>query len=109
MSCLEMEALRSCLPTWERSDSSTVDNTHIKKSSHPRLSQTTLDMLIKLISYLVESYRRGYPQFTALISTHRPFVLCRRFSRLRVRLLLLKQDKLSLLEQKLDEVDQEEA
>lgn len=56
----------------------------------------------------IQDYRSGYPQFSALISTHESFFLCRRFPRLRARLLLLKQDKLSLLEQRLDEIDQNE-
>ncbi|ATZ48866.1 hypothetical protein BCIN_04g00840 [Botrytis cinerea B05.10] len=56
----------------------------------------------------IQDYRPGYPQFSALISTHESFFLCRRFPRLRARLLLLKQDKLSLLEQRLDEIDQNE-
>jgi len=56
----------------------------------------------------VEDYRPGYPRFTALLSAYDPYLLCRRFSRLRARILLLKQDKLSLLEQRLDEVDREE-
>jgi hypothetical protein len=57
---------------------------------------------------LVEDYNAGYPRFTALLSAHDPFFLCRRFSKLRARLLLLKQDKLSMLEQKLDQLDQQE-
>lgn len=56
----------------------------------------------------VEDYRPGYPRFTALISAHRPFFLCRRFGKLRARLLLLKQDRLSMIEQRLEQVDQEE-
>ncbi|KAJ9139048.1 hypothetical protein NKR19_g7574 [Coniochaeta hoffmannii] len=56
----------------------------------------------------IEDYRPGYPRFTALLSAYDPYLLCRRFSRLRARILLLKQDKLSLLEQRLDEVDREE-
>jgi hypothetical protein len=35
-------------------------------------------------------------------------MICRRFGRLRARLLLLKQDRLSMLERQLDEVDQAE-
>jgi hypothetical protein len=34
--------------------------------------------------------------------------VCRRFLRLRARLLLLKQDKLALLEQQLDQIDKDE-
>lgn len=58
---------------------------------------------------LVEDFREGYPRFTSLISSHDPFFLLRRFSRLRARLLLLKQDKLAVLEKKLDNIDDAEA
>jgi hypothetical protein len=34
--------------------------------------------------------------------------MCRRFNKLRARLLLLKQDRLSQLEQRLEQVDQQE-
>lgn len=56
----------------------------------------------------VEDYRPGYPQFSALIGSHSTFHICRRFLRIRARLLLLKQDELSLLEGQLDQVDREE-
>jgi hypothetical protein len=56
----------------------------------------------------VEDYRPGYPRFSALIAAHDSFYLCRRFSNLHARLLLLKQDKLSLLEKQLEKIDQEE-
>ena len=54
---------------------------------------------------LVEDYKPGYPRFTALLSSHKPFFIFRRFPRLRARLLLSKQAKLALLEERLDEVD----
>lgn len=57
----------------------------------------------------VEDYRPGYPRYTSLISSHGPFFLFRRFNRLRARLLLLKQDKLAVLEKKLDDIDDAEA
>ena len=53
----------------------------------------------------VEDYRSGYPQFAALIGSHASFNVYRRFARLRARLLLSKQDKLSMLESKLDDID----
>ncbi|KAK3338128.1 hypothetical protein B0H65DRAFT_560981 [Neurospora tetraspora] len=53
-------------------------------------------------------YRPGYPRFTALISAHGPYFLCRRFDKLRARILLLKQNKLSMLEERLEQVDSEE-
>ncbi|KAI8711118.1 hypothetical protein NCS52_01487200 [Fusarium sp. LHS14.1] len=57
---------------------------------------------------LVEDYNQGYPQFTALLAAHRPWFICRRFDKLRARLLLLKQDKLTDLEQRLEQIDREE-
>ncbi|KAF4450820.1 hypothetical protein F53441_6152 [Fusarium austroafricanum] len=57
---------------------------------------------------IIEDHIDGYPQFTALIASHRPWFMCRRFDRLRARLLLIKQDKLTVLEQKLREIDKSE-
>lgn len=57
----------------------------------------------------VEDYRPGYPRYAALLSAHNAYFLCRRFDWLRARLLLQKQDKLSILEEKLKEVDYLEA
>ncbi|KAJ5335662.1 uncharacterized protein N7506_005598 [Penicillium brevicompactum] len=57
----------------------------------------------------VEDYRPGYPRYAALLSAHNTYFLCRRFDWLRARLLLQKQDKLSILEEKLEEVDYLEA
>ncbi|KAH8895992.1 hypothetical protein GQ53DRAFT_779302 [Thozetella sp. PMI_491] len=56
----------------------------------------------------VEEYRSGYPRFCALLAANDNFFICRRFLRLRSRLLLLKQDKISQLEQTLDDLDQNE-
>lgn len=61
-----------------------------------------------LTPILVEDFRPGYPRFTALIASHSPFFIFRRFNRLRARLLLLKQDQLSILENELDQIDQQE-
>ena len=38
----------------------------------------------------VEDYLPGYPRFAALVASHDSFHLCRRFSNLWARLLLLK-------------------
>lgn len=54
---------------------------------------------------LVEDLRAGYPRYSALIGANKCFHICRRFSKLRARLLLLKQDKLCLLERQLEELD----
>ncbi|KAK4690873.1 hypothetical protein P7C71_g6014, partial [Lecanoromycetidae sp. Uapishka_2] len=56
----------------------------------------------------VEDYRPGYPQFSALVGSHDAFHVYRRFSSTRARLLLLKQDRVSALEQQLEQVDDEE-
>ena len=42
------------------------------------------------------------------MGSHPSFHVCRRFTRLRARLLLVKQDELSSLEAQLDEVDRQE-
>ncbi|KAI1123527.1 hypothetical protein F5Y10DRAFT_51181 [Nemania abortiva] len=56
----------------------------------------------------IDDFKAGYPRYTALLSTNEPYFLCRRFDRLRARLILLKQDKLTLLERRLDEIDEKE-
>ncbi|KAI4116570.1 MAG: hypothetical protein LQ345_003035 [Seirophora villosa] len=53
----------------------------------------------------VEDHRPGYPWLLALISSHSSLDLCRHFGRLRARLLLLKQDKLSDLERQTGKID----
>lgn len=61
-----------------------------------------------LTSAPVERYRPGYPRFSALLSSHPSFRNFRRFTRIRMRLLLLKQDEVSVLEERLDELDSRE-
>ncbi|KAI0401134.1 hypothetical protein F4802DRAFT_582041 [Xylaria palmicola] len=56
----------------------------------------------------IEDYRAGYPRLCALMGAHDGFMICRRFKRLRARLLLLKQDRISFLEEQLDEIDKDE-
>ena len=56
----------------------------------------------------VEDYRQGYPRFSALVALDDAFTAFRRFSRLRVRLLLLRQDKITLLEKRLDAIGSQE-
>jgi hypothetical protein len=57
----------------------------------------------------VEDYPAGLPRFASLIGSHPSFSVCRRFSNVRARLLLLKQDKVSLLEKNLMGIDTDEA
>jgi hypothetical protein len=61
-----------------------------------------------LLTLSVEYYPPGYPRFSALVAADDSFHLCRRFSNLRARLLLLKQDRLSVLEKQLEKIDREE-
>ncbi|OTA96297.1 hypothetical protein M434DRAFT_27945 [Hypoxylon sp. CO27-5] len=56
----------------------------------------------------IDDFKPGYPRFTALLSSYEPYFIFRRFDRLRARIILRKQDKLSILEQRLNEVDQKE-
>lgn len=56
----------------------------------------------------MEDHPSGYPRFSALIGTHSSFYACRRFSTLRARLLLQKQDRLAKLEHQLQRIDEEE-
>lgn len=56
----------------------------------------------------IEDYRPGYPRLSALIGADSSFHICRRFSTVRARLLLLKQDKISQLEQQLEQADRAE-
>ena len=56
----------------------------------------------------VEDYSSGYPRLSALVGTHSSFFVCRRFSTLRARLLLQKQDRIAELEHQLQHIDEEE-
>ncbi|KAK0742067.1 hypothetical protein B0T21DRAFT_408912 [Apiosordaria backusii] len=60
------------------------------------------------IENMLDRHRSGYPRFAALLSTHASFQNFRRFTRVRMRLILLKQDEIALLEHKLDELDSAE-
>lgn len=57
---------------------------------------------------LVEDHASGYPRFSALVGTHSSFYVCRRFSTLRARLLLQKQDRIAELELQLQHIDEVE-
>ncbi|RAH47766.1 uncharacterized protein BO95DRAFT_430108 [Aspergillus brunneoviolaceus CBS 621.78] len=56
----------------------------------------------------LETFRPGYPRYSALLSTHASFQKFRRFTEVRMRLLLLKQDEISVLEQALSRADADE-
>ncbi|KAF3929544.1 hypothetical protein ABW19_dt0204734 [Dactylella cylindrospora] len=57
----------------------------------------------------IEDYPNGYPRFAALMAADSSFQIFRRFSALRTRLLLLSQDHISQLEEKLNTIDSAEA
>jgi hypothetical protein len=57
----------------------------------------------------VEHFPSGYPRYAALLSADPAYHIYRKFSRLRQRLLLLKQDEIVQLEAALDELDQKES
>lgn len=104
-------AVRSILPLWENRSSSSnstksSDGSAAKKEKEEDASSTSgEDTPLRPV---IENYRLGYPRFSALISSTPSFFAFRRFSRLRARLLLIKQDRLSALEERLDEIDEEE-
>lgn len=50
----------------------------------------------------------GYPQFSTLVGAHPAFSVSRRFSVVRARLLLLKQQRVAALEKRLEELDLKE-
>ncbi|KAK4233730.1 caspase domain-containing protein [Achaetomium macrosporum] len=72
------------------------------------LSWLALGTKRQLKCRVIEDYPNGYPRYSALIASHDTFQICRRFTRLRTRLLLVKQDKLSVLEKQLDKLDRDE-
>ncbi|KAI1176732.1 hypothetical protein F4777DRAFT_239452 [Nemania sp. FL0916] len=60
------------------------------------------------VQYSVDKFRPGYPRYAALLASHPTFHNFRRFSRVRMRLLLAAQDRVAALEQRLDQLDEQE-
>ncbi|KAL7919638.1 hypothetical protein ACQKWADRAFT_322822 [Trichoderma austrokoningii] len=56
----------------------------------------------------IEKFPQGYSRYSALLASDNSFQIWRRFSILRTRLLLIKQDKLSQLEARLENIDAED-
>ncbi|KAL9609814.1 MAG: hypothetical protein Q9167_005441 [Letrouitia subvulpina] len=75
--------------------------------AYPNIELGTRTGTMTTVSPLEDS-PQGYPRFSALVGAHDSFQICRRFLALRVRLLLMKQDKLTALEEDLHHLDQEE-
>ncbi|KAF3941423.1 hypothetical protein ABW19_dt0207607 [Dactylella cylindrospora] len=61
------------------------------------------------LTYQIEDYPAGYPRLSALMAADESFQIFRRFSSLRMRLMLLKQDQISELEEKLREIDENDS
>jgi hypothetical protein len=103
--------LRTVLSSWRKRLSKYICNS---KPYETRAAQSIVHFRVlgKIAShhslFAVEDYRPGYPRFSALIAANASFHLCRRFTNLRARLLLLKQDRLSSLENQLEKIDREE-
>lgn len=57
----------------------------------------------------IEGYSWGYPQYSAFISSVDSFYVFRRFKRVRARMLLRKQDRVSALEERLDAIDRDQS
>ncbi|KAF2112297.1 hypothetical protein BDV96DRAFT_158224 [Lophiotrema nucula] len=57
----------------------------------------------------IEHRRQGYPRLAAFINSDRDFIVFRRFGHLHVRFLLQLQDELAEIEQRLHELDNDEA
>jgi hypothetical protein len=62
-----------------------------------------------LLSHAVETFRRGYPRLAAYMNSDRDFITFRYFGRLHARILLQKQDEITELEERLDELDNAES
>lgn len=52
--------------------------------------------------------REGYPAYSLLLGHHSEFQTFRRFRTLRMRMLLIKQDEISILEDELSKLDEDE-
>ena len=73
------------------------------------LRRTTYSIVVRaLMIRKVEDFSHGYPQLSRLYVAHPSFAICRRFLTIRARLLLMKQDELSILEEQLDAIDRNE-
>ncbi|KAG8356631.1 hypothetical protein FVEN_g5676 [Fusarium venenatum] len=72
----------------------------------PRLSSwTAFGTSYETAACPIEDYPAGYPRFSALVASHPSYHIARRFTILRAQLLLIKQDRLSMLEERLARFD----
>ena len=61
-----------------------------------------------LTFFLAELWKNGYPLYSLFLSSQTGLQNFRRFRTLRMRMLLLKQDRISRLEEQLNEIDRSE-
>ncbi|KAL7954333.1 hypothetical protein V8C34DRAFT_319921 [Trichoderma compactum] len=85
--------LSSWIKTWTKTSTATKDACDVAPRQKTRQ---------------IEDFPPGYPQFSALVASHNSFHICRRFSTLRTRLLLLGRDRLSILERQFEKIDRNE-
>ena len=58
---------------------------------------------------IVDDHPQGYPQFAAFINSDENFLIARKYGYLRSRVLLYRQDELSVLERNLIALDEDDA
>ncbi|MCJ1454887.1 hypothetical protein MMC28_005240 [Mycoblastus sanguinarius] len=73
-----------------------------------KLSNKILQHAHESRRHQIEDFPRGYPRFSRLFVAHPSFAISRKFLAMRARLLFVKQDHLSMLEERLDEIDHSE-
>ena len=80
---------------------------HFQSPSHPpnRISPTDPPSDLVSSSFTVDDHPKGYPQLSAFINSDENFLIARKYGYLRSRLLLYRQDELSVLEKKLIALD----
>ena len=85
---------------------------HTYESRRPQSAFTNKYMdfvvVLGLIFHVVEDFPCGYPRFSRLFVAHPSFAMSRKFLAIRARLLFVKQDHLSMLEERLNEIDHSE-
>jgi hypothetical protein len=81
----------------------------MRPGSTSKYAPTAVFLQNRFLSTQVENYPQGYPRYSAFIAADGAFNIYRRFSVVRSRLLLLKQDKISQLEEQLQEIDENES
>lgn len=96
------------LPYWHRSKPSPLDSDCEKQTPSTAQNPVKPGQPCAKIQNQIEDYQPGYPQFSALVGAHDTFQIYCRFSNLRSRLLLYKQDSLSVLEKRLNDIDNNE-